>query len=79
MLRIPLSFIFYSGFIYETTKSTQGTPLHRLFTSEELKNATSNFDVSTLIGEGSNGKVPSEHYNVLCDSCSTERIASQEN
>lgn len=60
--RIPLSFIFYSGFIYEATKlGTQGTPVHRLFTSEELKNATSNFDVSTLIGEGSNGKVPSEH------------------
>lgn len=53
--KFPAAIITSGRFIYEATKL--GTPVHRLFTSEELKNATSNFDRSTLIGEGSNGKV----------------------
>ena len=66
--KIPLSFIFNSGFIYEATKlGTQGMPVHRVFTSEELKNATGNFNVSALIGEGCNGKV-------LCHSRFTDKM-----
>lgn len=56
--KFPAAIVTSGRFIYEATKlGTQGMPSHRLFTSEEIKNATSNFDVSTLIGEGSNGKV----------------------
>ncbi|KAL8118466.1 hypothetical protein AgCh_016115 [Apium graveolens] len=56
--KFPAAIVTSGRFIYEATKlGTQGTPVHRLFTCEELKNATSNFDVSTLIGEGSNGKL----------------------
>lgn len=59
--RNAIFFFFYSGFISESTKlGTQGTPVHRFFSFEELKDATKNFDMSTLIGEGSNGKVPNE-------------------
>lgn len=35
----------------------QGSPLHRLFSLEELKDATKNFDRSMYMGCGSVGKV----------------------
>lgn len=35
----------------------QGSPLHRLFSLEELKDSTRNFDQSMYMGEGSAGKV----------------------
>ncbi|KAA8540698.1 hypothetical protein F0562_024383 [Nyssa sinensis] len=42
----------------EATKlSTQGVPVHQLFSLEELKKATNNFDISTIMGEGSYGKL----------------------
>lgn len=44
--------------ISEAAKSgTQGTPLCRIFPLEELKEATRNFDISTLLGDGSRGKI----------------------
>ncbi|XP_017215352.1 probable inactive leucine-rich repeat receptor-like protein kinase At3g03770 isoform X2 [Daucus carota subsp. sativus] len=56
--KFPSAIITSGRFIYEATKlGTQGMPVHRVFTSEELKNATGNFNVSALIGEGCNGKV----------------------
>ncbi|XP_057982171.1 probable inactive leucine-rich repeat receptor-like protein kinase At3g03770 [Malania oleifera] len=36
---------------------TEGAPLHRLFSLEELQEATNNFDVSNFMGEGSIGKL----------------------
>ncbi|KAL0342330.1 UNVERIFIED_CONTAM: putative inactive leucine-rich repeat receptor-like protein kinase [Sesamum calycinum] len=36
---------------------SQGTPAHRSFSLDELKAATNNFDKSTLMGEGSTGKI----------------------
>ncbi|XP_076901968.1 putative inactive leucine-rich repeat receptor-like protein kinase At3g03770 [Bidens hawaiensis] len=36
---------------------TEGIPVHRLFSFDELKDATDNFHRSTLIGEGSTGKI----------------------
>ncbi|XP_071731747.1 probable inactive leucine-rich repeat receptor-like protein kinase At3g03770 [Rutidosis leptorrhynchoides] len=36
---------------------TEGVPVHRLFSFEELKDATDNFHRSNLIGEGSTGKI----------------------
>ncbi|KAK1433906.1 hypothetical protein QVD17_10824 [Tagetes erecta] len=36
---------------------TEGLPVHRLFSFEELKDATNNFHRSTLMGEGSSGKI----------------------
>lgn len=43
---------------------TEGIPVHRLFSFEELKEATNNFHRSTLIGEGSTGKVQILKHNV---------------
>ncbi|GJX45885.1 hypothetical protein Tco_0262561 [Tanacetum coccineum] len=39
---------------------TEGIPTHRLFSFEELKNATNNFHISILIGEGSTVKANGE-------------------
>ncbi|GLU02221.1 hypothetical protein SLE2022_194810 [Rubroshorea leprosula] len=36
---------------------TQGSPAYRMFSFEELKDATNNFDSSMLVGEGSIGKL----------------------
>ncbi|KAL7191730.1 hypothetical protein ACSBR2_023753 [Camellia fascicularis] len=45
-------------FISEASKlGTEGIPLCRLFSLEELMEATNNFDKSTLMGEGSYGKL----------------------
>ncbi|XP_057970381.1 probable inactive leucine-rich repeat receptor-like protein kinase At3g03770 [Malania oleifera] len=45
-------------FISQASKlGTEDLPMCRLFTLEELKEATHNFDKSTCIGEGSNGKL----------------------
>lgn len=45
-------------YISEAAKSgTQGIPAYRVFSLEELKEATSNFDGSALMGEGSRGKI----------------------
>lgn len=49
---------FELGLVSEATKlGSEGIPVHRLFSFEELKDATKNFHRSTLIGEGSTGKV----------------------
>lgn len=37
--------------------SSQGSPAHRSFSLDELKSATNNFDKSSLMGEGSTGKI----------------------
>lgn len=45
-------------FISEAVKlGTQGFPVCRSFSLAELKEATNNFDISTSLGEGSNGKL----------------------
>ncbi|KAG8379424.1 hypothetical protein BUALT_Bualt07G0087000 [Buddleja alternifolia] len=45
-------------FISDAAKlGSQGAPSHRLFLLDELKEATKNFDKSTLMGEGSTGKI----------------------
>eukprot|EP00257_Ricinus_communis_P019202 XP_015578122.1 probable inactive leucine-rich repeat receptor-like protein kinase At3g03770 [Ricinus communis] len=45
-------------FISQTAKlGTQGAPVHRVFSFEELTEATNNFDSSTFMGEGSIGKI----------------------
>ncbi|KAH8519386.1 hypothetical protein H0E87_000972 [Populus deltoides] len=45
-------------FISEAAKlGTQGAPVCRVFTLEELKEATNNFDSSSFMGEGSIGKI----------------------
>lgn len=58
---------FCSGFISQAAKLvTQGVPMCRLFSLEELKEATNNFDTCASVGEGSHGKVPSassKHFN----------------
>lgn len=47
-----------SGFISQAVKlGIQGPPVYRLFSLEELKEATKNFDQSMFMGEGSMGKV----------------------
>ena len=42
----------------------QGAPVCRLFSLEELKEATNNFDSSMFMGEGSTGKVSSKLKNL---------------
>ncbi|KAJ8748110.1 hypothetical protein K2173_012881 [Erythroxylum novogranatense] len=42
----------------------QGLPPCRSFTLEEIKEATKNFDSSTVLGEGSNGKVLSRTFKI---------------
>lgn len=53
------AFILYSsGYISDAAKlSLQGSPAYRQFVLDEIKEATNDFDKSTLMGEGSNGKV----------------------
>lgn len=51
-------FILFSGYISQAMKlGTQGSPAYRLFSLEELNEATNDFDRSTLMGYGSIGKV----------------------
>lgn len=57
---VALIFFFglNSGLISQAAKlGQQGIPTYRLFTVEELKEATNNFDQSAFLGEGSIGKV----------------------
>ncbi|PHU08096.1 hypothetical protein BC332_24585 [Capsicum chinense] len=57
----------------ESTLGSQGTPSYRVFSMEELEEATEKFDKSALLGEGSIGKV-----SMAIDSVDVlERIASQ--
>ncbi|GJT57986.1 probable inactive leucine-rich repeat receptor-like protein kinase isoform X1 [Tanacetum coccineum] len=54
----PSDLLTNARFVTETAKlGTEGIPVHRLFSFEELKDATNNFHRSTLIGEGSTGKI----------------------
>ncbi|KAI3501993.1 hypothetical protein L1887_30023 [Cichorium endivia] len=48
----------HPGLVLEAVKlGTEEIPVHKLFSFEELKEATNNFHGSTLIGEGSTGKI----------------------
>lgn len=52
-------FRYLSGFISQAVKlGAQANPVCRVFSIEELKGATKDFHLSTIIGEGSIGKVP---------------------
>ncbi|KAI3761412.1 hypothetical protein L1987_51828 [Smallanthus sonchifolius] len=54
----PSELLTSARFVSEAAKlGTGGMPVHRLFSFEELKDATRNFHRSTLIGEGSTGKI----------------------
>ncbi|KAL5724779.1 hypothetical protein ACHQM5_007999 [Ranunculus cassubicifolius] len=54
----PPEFFANARFISQTTKlGTQGIFKYRLFSIEELNEATNNFDQSEIIGEGSRGKL----------------------
>lgn len=54
------------GFISQAAKlGAQGASACHLFSMEELKEATNNFDSSTFMGEGSVGKVLLKNSNVL--------------
>lgn len=47
-----------SGIISQASKvGNQSSPSYKVFTVDELEEATKNFDQSTLLGEGSFGKV----------------------
>ncbi|PHT94117.1 hypothetical protein T459_01999 [Capsicum annuum] len=41
----------------ELTLGSQGAPSHRVFSMEELEEATKKFNISALLGEGSIGKL----------------------
>ncbi|KVI06170.1 probable inactive leucine-rich repeat receptor-like protein kinase At3g03770 isoform X2 [Cynara cardunculus var. scolymus] len=54
----PSGLLSNARFLSEAAKlGTEGLPVHRVFSFEELKEATNNFHRSTLIGEGSSGKI----------------------
>lgn len=48
---------FFAEYISETMKMGSSLPAYRTFSLEELKEATDNFDDSTVLGEGSDGQV----------------------
>jgi len=54
VITLPL---FFLGFISQAAKLGTQAPVCRLFSFEELKEATNNFDSSRFLGEGSMGKV----------------------
>ncbi|PKI39834.1 probable inactive leucine-rich repeat receptor-like protein kinase At3g03770 isoform X2 [Punica granatum] len=55
---VSSEFLANARFIAEAAKvGTQGSPAHRLFPLEELRDATNYFHPSTLMGEGSTGKL----------------------
>jgi hypothetical protein len=58
---ITLSFFFlffFQGFISQAAKlGTQGAQVCRLFSFEELREVTNDFDSSMFLGKGSMGKV----------------------
>lgn len=46
------------GHIPQTMRlASVGLPPYRIFTAEEIEDATNNFDSSNLLGEGSQGQV----------------------
>lgn len=50
--------MIFVGYISQSVKlGTQVLPTYRVFSVEELKEATKNFEQSSYIGEGSIGKV----------------------
>ncbi|KAI3727035.1 hypothetical protein L1987_66843 [Smallanthus sonchifolius] len=54
----PSDLLTSARFDSEAAKlGTEGIPVYRLFSFEELKDATNNFHRSTLMGEGSTGKI----------------------
>ncbi|KAL9999542.1 putative protein kinase RLK-Pelle-LRR-VI-1 family [Helianthus debilis subsp. tardiflorus] len=54
----PSGLLTSARFVSEAAKlATEGIPEHRLFSFEELRDATNNFHSSTLIGQGSTGKI----------------------
>ncbi|KAI7748837.1 hypothetical protein M8C21_024924 [Ambrosia artemisiifolia] len=54
----PSELLTSARFVSEAAKlGTGGMPVHRLFSFEELKEATGDFNRSALIGEGSTGKI----------------------
>ncbi|XP_076889743.1 putative inactive leucine-rich repeat receptor-like protein kinase At3g03770 [Bidens hawaiensis] len=54
----PSELLTSARLVSEAAKlGTGGLPVYRLFTFEELKEATRNFHTSTLLGEGSTGKI----------------------
>lgn len=54
---IPVWNLFFAGYISLTMKLGASLPAYRNYALEELKEATNNFDASSLIGEGSHGQV----------------------
>lgn len=55
-----LFLLYFPGYVSEAAKlGSEGLPACRSFTLEELKEATNNFDMSAIMGEGSYGKVMS--------------------
>ncbi|MED6134981.1 hypothetical protein PIB30_042014 [Stylosanthes scabra] len=55
---VSTEFLASARFISRVVKiGTQATPFYRQFSTEELKEVTKNFDLSTYIGEGSIGKL----------------------
>ena len=46
-----------AGYISQTMKLGANLPVYRTFALEELKEATNNFDASSLMSEGSHGQV----------------------
>ncbi|KAL1314676.1 hypothetical protein HN51_041502 [Arachis hypogaea] len=55
---VSSEFLASARFISQTLKlGTQATSFYRQFSTEELKDVTKNFDLSTYIGEGSIGKL----------------------
>ncbi|KAJ0111260.1 hypothetical protein Patl1_02991 [Pistacia atlantica] len=50
------------GLISQVKLGTQGSPVYRSFSLEELKEATSNFHSSSFLGEGSRGKIPLKFF-----------------
>lgn len=57
LIRVSLTY-FTSGIISQTAAlGSQGAPSYRVFSMEELGEATEIFDKSALLGEGSIGKV----------------------
>lgn len=58
MLTLPFQNSLHAGFVSQAAKiGIQGLPLCRTFSLEEIREATSNFHDSTIIGDGSYGKV----------------------
>jgi hypothetical protein len=63
-------FDFFIGRVTHTTRvATLGLPPYRVFTLDEIEDATDNFDQSNLIGEGSQGQVRRLILQTVCGIC----------